>query len=75
MKKAACTQLSFADQIVARRKVKDVFFAKINQFIDWKSISGLIDKVYTKGSSSMGCPSYDTILLFKIELLCAPSMV
>jgi hypothetical protein len=48
MKKLSRTQLGFADPIVVRRKVKDVFFAQINQLIDWKPIPGLIDKGYTK---------------------------
>lgn len=54
MKKSSCSQLSFADQIVSERKVKDVFFSQINQLIDWKPIAGLIKKVYTKGNSSTG---------------------
>ncbi|MGP1422066.1 MAG: hypothetical protein ACTTKI_10865 [Tannerella sp.] len=51
MKKLSHTQLGFADQIVVRRKVKkvkDVFFAQINQLIDWKPIPGLIDRAIPK---------------------------
>ncbi|RRD75396.1 transposase, partial [Alloprevotella sp. OH1205_COT-284] len=69
MKISPCSQLSFANQIVSDRKVKDVFFSQINQLIDWKPLARLIKQVYTKGSSSTGRPSYEGILLFKIELL------
>ena len=48
MKKLSRTQLGFADPIVVRRKVKNVFFAQINQLIDWKPIPGLIDKAIPK---------------------------
>lgn len=62
---------TFADSIcnLRTRKIKAVFFSQINALIDWKAISRLIDKDYTKGESATGNPSYDGLLLFKMLLL------
>ncbi len=62
---------TFADSICdpRTRKVKQVFFTQINTLIDWKGISSLIDKHYTRGKSAVGTPSYDGLLLFKMCLL------
>lgn len=51
------------------RKIKTTFFTQINQLLDWKSISTIIDKDYRKGKSATGTPSYDGLLLFKMCLL------
>ena len=59
----------FADIILGQRKVKQTFFSQMNQIIDWDPIRRLIEVAYTKGSKSTGRPSYDSIILFKIELL------
>ena len=60
---------SFADLIVGHRKVKQTFFLQIDQIIDWNAIRGLIEIAYTKGNCSTGRPSYDSLVLFKTELL------
>jgi transposase, IS5 family len=62
---------SFADTIcdVRVRKIKSEFFDQINKLVDWRLISNIINKHYTKGSSAVGNPSYDGLLLFKMSLL------
>lgn len=55
--------------IMGRRKVKEVFFNQINRVIDWSPIRLIIEKAYTKGKSETGRPSYDSLVLFRIELL------
>lgn len=58
---------SFCD--LRTRKIKTTFFNQINQLIDWKIISSIIDNDYQKGKSATGTPSYDGLLLFKMCLL------
>ena len=60
---------NFADLIVGHRKVKQSFFFQIDQIIDWNPIRGLIEIAYTKGNKATGRPNYDSLVLFKIELL------
>ena len=60
---------SFADVCVGQRKVKQTFFSQIDRIIDWNPIRGLLESVYTKGNKATGRPSYDALMLFKIELL------
>lgn len=62
---------SLADVIcdVRTRKIKSVFFNQINTLIDWRPISNIINKHYSKGLSAVGTPSYDGLLLFKMSLL------
>ena len=62
---------SFAEVIcdLRIRKVKSTFFDQINRLVDWRKISGIINKHYIKGNSAVGNPSYDGILLFKMSLL------
>lgn len=60
---------SFADMAAANRKIKSKFFAQINTIVDWRPVSNLINKHYTKGLSAVGQPSYDGLLLFKMSLL------
>jgi IS5 family transposase len=60
---------SFADLAVGNRKIKSQFFAQINSIIDWRAISNLINKHYSRGTSATGQPSYDGLLLFKMGLL------
>ena len=54
---------SFADLIVDHRKVK------IDQIIDLNPIRGLIEIAYTKGNKATIRPNYDSLVLFKTELL------
>lgn len=51
------------------RKIKSVFFNQMDILIDWRLISNIINKHYTKGKSAVGTPSYDGILLFRMCLL------
>ena len=60
---------SFADIFLGQRKVKQTFFSQINTVIDWSPIRAIIEAVYTKGYNSTGRPCYDSLVLFKIELL------
>lgn len=62
---------SFADTVcdLRVRKIKSVFFNQIDALIDWRPISNVINKHYTRGSSAVGKPSYDGLLLFKMCLL------
>ena len=60
---------SFADLFLGQRKVKQTFFSQINTIIDWAPIRAIIEVAYTKGYKSTGLPSYDSLVLFKIELL------
>ena len=54
---------------LGQRKVKQTFFSQINTVIDWAPIRAIIEVAYTKGYKSTGRPSYDGLVLFKIELL------
>ena len=60
---------SFADLFLGQRKVKQTFFSQINTVIDWAPIRAIIEEAYTKGYKSTGRPIYDSLVLFKIELL------
>ena len=60
---------SFADLFLGQRKVKQTFFSQINTVIDWAPIRAIIEVAYTKGYKSTGRPGYDSLVLFKIELL------
>lgn len=62
---------SFADTIcdIRVRKIKAVFFNQIDLLIDWRLLSNIINKHYTKGNNAVGNPSYDGLLLFKMSLL------
>ena len=67
--KQQLSSLSFADLLVGQRKVKQTFFSQIDNIIDWNPIRGIIEIAYTKGNKATGRPSYDSFVLFKIELL------
>ena len=60
---------SFADMFLGQRKVKQTFFSQIDQIVDWNPIRGILEIIYTKGYKSTGRPSYDSLVLFKTELL------
>lgn len=62
---------SFADTVcdLRIRKIKSEFFEQVNNLIDWRPLSNIINKHYTKGESAVGKPSYDGLLLFKMCLL------
>ena len=60
---------SFADLLLGQRKVKQIFFPKIDKIIDWTPIRSIIKIAYTKGCKLTGRSSYDSLVLFKTELL------
>lgn len=51
------------------RKIKSTFFNQMDALIDWRMLTNIINKYYTKGNSAVGNPSYDGLLLFKMSLL------
>jgi len=53
-------------QIKTRRSE---FFKKVNSIIDWRWLERELDKVYKKGQSVDGRPSYPSIVLFKMLLI------
>lgn len=61
--------MSWAGNYVEKRTRKNIFFRQIDEIIDWISVSKEIDKVYKKGQSVDGRPSYRGIVLFKMMLL------
>lgn len=69
MKRQWNINIGFADVVANRRKVKKTFFNQINKVIDWEPIRRIIEDAYTKGNSKTGRPSYDALVLFRIELL------
>jgi IS5 family transposase len=62
-------KLGFADYLVQKKKIKQEFFNQINQLIDWRPVSNIINSHYPKGESAIGRPSYEGIVLFKMTLL------
>ena len=69
MKRKTTAQLSFGDLQLQRRKVKSEFFNQINAVIDWNPLRRLIEPAYAKGFSPTGRPCYDSMVLFRIELM------
>lgn len=61
--------MSFVSHHVDRRTRKNSFLRQINAIIDWNPIEKEISKIYKKGHSVDGRPSYPGILLFKMMLL------
>jgi len=61
--------MSFSQVYVERRTRKNTFLRQINQIIDWTPIEKELNKVYKKGKSVDGRPSYSGLLLFKMQLL------
>jgi IS5 family transposase len=61
--------MSFAGLYIEKRTRKNTFFKHINSIIDWAVLEKEIDKVYKKGKSVDGRPSYRGLLLFKMTLL------
>jgi len=62
-------QMSFSQAYVERRTRKNTFLKQIDTIIEWKSIEKEINKVYKRGESVDGRPSYRGIVLFKMMLL------
>ena len=61
--------MSFSQAYVERHTRKNTFLRQIDQIIDWKPIEKEINKVYKKGQSVDGRPSYSGLILFKMLLL------
>lgn len=61
--------MSFGGLYVERRTRKNKFFKSINSIIDWDSLEKEINKIYKKGQSVDGRPSYSGLLLFKMLLI------
>ena len=61
--------IGFADLLTSKRKIKQDFFNQVNLIVDWRPISNIINKYYSKGISTTGRPSYDGLILFKMSLL------
>ena len=62
-------KISMTDYLVmTKRKVKTQFFEQMNTLVDWRPISNIINKHYTKGSDVCGNPAYSGLILFKIEI-------
>lgn len=68
MKKAINTS-GFADMMTNTRNIREDFFDKINALINWKQIEDIINDNYGKGKSRSGKPSWDGIVLFKMNLI------
>lgn len=60
---------SFTELSINKRKIKSQFFSQLSKIVDWKKISDIIDKNYSKGKNSAGAPAYEGLLLFKMALL------
>jgi len=61
--------MSFVSHHVERRTRKNIFLRQIDQIINWQPIEKEINKVYKRGHSVDGRPSYPGLLLFKMLLL------
>lgn len=62
-------QMSFSKVYVEKRTRKSKFLNQVDQIVDWNPIEKEIEKVYKKGKSADGRPSYGGLLLFKMTLL------
>ena len=60
---------SLLDILSEVRGTKLTKIAQIDRVIDWAPVRAVIETVYTTGSTPTGRPSYDGLMLFKIELL------
>ena len=68
MKKPMSTRSLF-DILSEVRGTKLTKVAQIDRVIDWAPVRAVIGTVHTTGSTPTGRPSYDGLMLFKIELL------
>ncbi len=60
---------SFSAYYVEKRKTKKVFLQQVNQVVDWKPVSRILERYYTKGQSTRGRKAYPPLALFKMCLL------
>ncbi len=61
--------MSFSQAYVERHTRKNTFLRQVDQIIDWNPLEKEINKVYKKGQSVDGRPSYNGLILFKMMLL------
>lgn len=59
----------FAEALINRRRYSVRFLDWMSQRIDWDAVNEKINEAYIKGVSVTGRPSYDGLMLFKIELI------
>jgi len=62
-------QMSFSAPYVEKRTRKKVFLRQMGKLLNWKELEKEINKVYKRGKSVDGRPSYPGLLLFKMQLL------
>lgn len=59
---------TIADIVLGQRKVKQIFFSQIDKITKWTFLRNIIETTY-KRYKSTGRPSYDSLVIFKTELL------
>lgn len=69
MKLQKRTDMGFFEPWMERKTRRSNFFKMVNEIIDWTSIEREIEKIYKKGKSADGRPSYSGLLLFKMLLI------
>jgi IS5 family transposase len=62
-------QMSFSQGYVEKRTRKSKFFRQINEIINWNEFEKELNKIYKRGQSVDGRPSYSGLVLFKMTLL------
>lgn len=63
-------KLGMTDYLVmTKRKIKTQFFEQMNVIVDWRPISNIINKHYSRGEDVCGRPAYSGLILFKMGLL------
>ena len=63
------TQMSCSAPYVERRKTKKGSFQQVNQIIDCKSITRILERYYNKGKSQRGRTAYSPLVILKMCLL------
>ncbi|GMT46276.1 MAG: hypothetical protein IEMM0006_2108 [bacterium] len=61
--------MSFSTPYVEKRTRRYTFLRQMDLLIDWTKLEKEINKVYKRGKSVDGRPSYPGLLLFKMQLL------
>ena len=63
------TTKGFADHTIEQRGYTNTFLEKIERLMDWKRISTLLNRKYTKTASADGRPAYPSLPVLKPLLL------
>jgi len=61
--------MSFAGLYVERKTRRSQFFKLVDAVINWEEIDREIKKIYKRGKSADGRPSYSGLILFKMQLI------